>query len=432
MIAEAAHDTPTPSTVDRTGRSIPRSRQTGRRPFPWLEAMATLCFAGLIGFNIWWYRYDTRPVADIKTIDAMLTRGQYAQAEAALRVRVRRSPQDGESRMLLARALGAQNDLQGCALQLHMVPFWWPTKSEAVFREGQAYLMADRAKDAEACWLAVIKDDPLHPSSPDIMQTTSQLLLGLYATENRWDDAAEILWETYERSSPADQLSLLGMRVKSELERLAPEATITQLERYVAADPTDWEALRALAQAELALGRREDADRDCQACLTARPDDSRAWRDYIRMLYDLGDQDTWAALLVKVPPAADCESEIWRFRGLLKEKAGDWTGAGEAYRMALHLNPYVMASHYRLALVEERLGRRESAGEHRKKADQLRDARDELRAAFNDVASAQKARETQAPANPDLPASLRRLALICETLGWARLAEACDKVADSS
>jgi hypothetical protein len=150
------------------------------------------------------------------------------------------------------------------------------------------------------------------------------------------------------------------------------------------------------------------------------------------MLYDLGDQDTWAALLVKVPPATESESEIWRFRGLLKEKTGDWTGAGEAYRMALHLNPYVVASHYRLAMVEERLGQRASAGEHRKKADQLRDARGELRTAFNDVASAEKARETQTPANPDLPTSLRHLVSICETLGWARLAEACNKVADSS
>ena len=104
--------------------------------------------------------------------------------------------------------------------------------------------MADRARNAETCWLAVIKDDPLHPSPPDITQAASHQLLGLYATENRRDDAAEVIWETYERTSPADHLALLGMRVKNELERLAPEATIGRLERYVAADRTDWKALR--------------------------------------------------------------------------------------------------------------------------------------------------------------------------------------------
>jgi len=432
MIAEAAHDIPTTSTVERIGRPISRSNQTGRRHFSWLAAMALLCSAALIGFNIWWYRQDTRPIADIKTIDAMLTLGQYGQAEAALRDRLRRSPQDGESRMLLARALGAQDDLQGCALQLHMVPFWWPTKAEAVFREGQAYLMAGRARDAEACWLAVIKDDPLHPSPPDIMHTASQQLLELYATENRWDDAAEILWETYERTSPADHLSLLGMRVKSELERLAPEATIGQIERYVAADPTDWEALRALARAELALGRKEDANRDFQACLARRPDDPRVWRDYLGMLYDMGDQDAWTALLSKVPPSAESEPEIWRFRGLLKEKTGDWAGAAQDYRMALKRNPYVMASHYRLAIVEERLGHRDLAVEHRKKADHLREARSELRLAFRKLITADEARENHKASNPDLPTSMRRLAAVCESLGWARLAEAWYKLADST
>ena len=84
------------------------------------------------------------------------------------------------------------------------------------------------------------------------------------------------------------------MRVKSELERLAPEATIGRLQRYVAADRTDWEALRGGSRAELALGRKEDADRDFQACLAGRPDDPRVWRDYLGMLYDLGNQDAWA------------------------------------------------------------------------------------------------------------------------------------------
>ena len=206
--------------------------------------MAMLLCIALIGFNAWWYWRDARPAPDIKTIEALMSREQYIQAESALRERLRRSRQDGEARLLLARTLAARGDTQGCALQLREIPYWWPTKAEALFHEGQAYLMADRAKDAETCWLAVIKDNPLHPSPPDITQAASHQLLGLYATENRRDDAAEVIWETYERTRPADHLALLGMRVKSELERLAPEATIGQLERYVAADRTDWEALR--------------------------------------------------------------------------------------------------------------------------------------------------------------------------------------------
>jgi tetratricopeptide (TPR) repeat protein len=309
MITEAPHDTPTTCTTSQMDRSSPRSDQ-GRRRLPWPALMAMLLCVALIGFNTWWYWRDARPAPDIKTIEALMSREQYIQAESALRERLRRSRQDGDARLLLARTLAARGDTQGCALQLREIPYWWPTKAEALFPEGQAYLMADRAKNAETCWLAVIKDDPLHPSPPDITQAASHQLLGLYATENRRDDAAEVIWETYERTSPADHLALLGMRVKNELERLAPEATIGRLEHYVAADRTDWEALRALARAELALGRKEGADRDFQACLAGRPDDPRVWRDYLSMLYDLGNQDAWTALLAKVSPSTESESEI--------------------------------------------------------------------------------------------------------------------------
>jgi tetratricopeptide (TPR) repeat protein len=432
MITEAPRDSPTIFTADQTDRLDPPSDQHYRRRLPWLRLLVMLSSVALISFNIWWYWYDSRPVPDIMTIEALLSREQYVQAEAALHERLRRSRQDGEARSLLARTLAAQGDMQGCIVQLREIPYWWPAKAEALFHEGQACLMTDRAKDAETCWLAVIKDDPLHPSPPDIIQTASRQLLGLYATENRWDAAAAIIWEAYDRANPADQLSLLGMRVKSELERLAPETTIGQIKRYVAADPTDWEALRALARAELALGREEDANRDFQACLAGRPDDPRVWRDYLGMLYDLGDQDAWTTLLVKVPPSAESESEIWRFRGLLKEKTGDWAGAAQDYHIALNHNPYLMASHYRLAMVEERLGHNDVALEHRKKADQLREAKSELRVAFGELITAEEASENQKASNPDLPASMRRLASVCEILGWARLAEAWYKLADSS
>lgn len=387
---------------------------------------------GLLAFNAWWYWRDTTPLADLGVINAWIAQEQFAQAEPALRECLRRSPHDGEARIMLAKVLAAQGDLRGCARQLHEVPFWWPTKAEAIFREGQAYLMANRAKDAEICWRAIEQEDPLHPPASEILSDVSLQLLGLYAMENRPEDAAVVLWNAYEHAKPVDHLSLLSMRVRSELERLAPEATIIQLARYVAADPSDWEALRALARAELALNRKEEAQRHFQACLEAAPDNPRVWRDYLSMLHDTGDQETFAAMLTKVPPTAESASDIWRFRGLLKENAGDLPEAAQEYRTALKHNPYAMASHYRLATVEQRLGHRESAAEHRKKADQLRNARGELQAAFENVLAADLAQQKQTSVDPDLQTSISRLASVCETLGWARLAQAWNKLAESS
>ena len=388
--------------------------------------------SGLLVFNGWWYWRDTRPLADLKTIGTWMGREQFAEAELALREHIRRSPHDGEARTMLAKVLAAQGDLQGCSRQLSKVPYWWPAKAEALFREGQAYLMADRAKDAETCWQTIIQEDPLHPTPPDILRNVSLQLLGLYATENRWEDAALVVWNAYEHTGPADHISLLSMRVRSELERLAPVATISILERYVAGDPTDWEALRALARAELALNRKEEAGRHFQACLEGDPNNPRVWRDYLGMLHDTGDQEALAAVLATVPLVAESEPAIWRFRGFLKEKSGDWVGAAQDYGRALEGNPYVMALHYRLAMVEERLGHRESAAEHRKKADQLRNAQGELRTAFNNLVTAEQARETHTASTPDLPTAMRQLAAVCEIMGWARLAEAWNKLAESS
>jgi tetratricopeptide (TPR) repeat protein len=394
-----------------------------------MKAVTVLLALGLLAFDAWWYWRDARPVADLKTIGSWIAHEQYARAEPALRERLRRAPHDGEARMLLAKAEAGRGDLLGCARQLHEVPFWWPTKPEALFREGQAYLMIDRAKDAEAAWLAVVEDDPLHPRPAGTFHDASMELLKLYSTEDRWEDAYVVLWGAYEQASPVDHPSLLSMRLRSEMERVAHAEAIVRLERYVAADPTDWEALRALARAELALGRPAEAARHFQDCLKGQPENPRVWRDYLTMLHERGDPEALTAALDQVPRAAESEPEIWKLRGLMKEKAGDWSGAAEDYRQALERNPFVTSCHYRLAMVEERLGHREAAAEHRRQAEDLRKAREQLRPAFDDVVTALGQR---GPGGPTLKASIRRLASVCAALGWSRLAEAWNKVADSS
>ncbi len=130
--------------------------------------------AGLVGFNAWWYRRDTRPLADPRTIDGWIKRGDYARAESALREQLRRAPHEGPARMTLARILAARGDLLGCARELEQVPYWSPQRAEALFRSGQAYLTADRARDAEAKLLAVLDDDPLHPPTPACTTTPAR------------------------------------------------------------------------------------------------------------------------------------------------------------------------------------------------------------------------------------------------------------------
>jgi tetratricopeptide (TPR) repeat protein len=382
----------------------------------------------LAGFNAWWYWRDHRPVPDLETVAVWMSRQQYAQAELALRERLRRSPIDGEARIDLARVLAARNDLLGCARQLHQVPSWWPTKNEALYREGSVSMMLGRAKDAEAAWQAVVRDDPLHPGPPDIMHDATYGLLELYATEDRWEDAHVVLWRAYDEAALEDRPQLLAWRLRSELERVAPLETVPILRRYVAAVPDDWEALRSLARAELALGRKDVAERHFQACMKARPDDPRVWRDYLTMLHEQGEWDAFSALLARAPRAVESEPEIWKFRGMMCEKNGNIDGAAENYRQAIERNPNVLEYHYRLAVADERLGQRAEAAEHRKRTQQLREASAQLPKAYHDFLDAQAQRST---GGPDLATSIKQLASICETLGFARAAEGWNRLLDA-
>jgi Flp pilus assembly protein TadD len=429
-------------TTDRVAATLPVSRApdapTGqtyrgcepaarRRALLFRTIPVTAALLGGIAYGVVrWFRHDTRPVADLRTIETWIENREFGRAEKELHKHVRLAPHDTSPRMMLARVLAAQGDLAGCTRELHQVPTVWPRKAEGLYREGQAYLLMNRARDAEAALLAVIDAAPLHPVDPAVFHDASQELLSLYATEDRWDDAHVILWKLYDRATPAYRPTLLAMRIHSELERVAPSESVKLLSRYVAADPTDWQARRALANAELALGQHTEALRDIRECLKNRHDDPRVWRDYLNMLELLGETETLSAVLAQVPAIAETEPDLWILRGEARERAGEWAAAASHFRRALELKPNLPGAHYRLAIIERRLGNSSQAAAHRARWQEMLEARSELHDAFNAYVDAQR---RLADDSPELVASLQRLAWICRTLGWLRAAEGWSRLA---
>ena len=418
---------------DRGGPVLPAGRAnlgpepaSQRRASPLWALLLTGLILGGIAFKNWKNWLDIRPVADLRSIEIWIRNQQYASAREELLKHLRRAPHHGAARIMLARVLAATGDLAGCTRELHQVPSRSPQKAEALYREGQAHLQINRARNAEAAWLAVIDADPLHQVDPAVFHDASQELLSLYATEDRWDDAHVILWKVYDRATPAYRPTVLAMRIKSELERIAPTESVKVLRRYVAADPEDWEARRSLAKVEAALGQHFEAVRDMRDCLNARPEDPRVWRDYVSMLQSLGELDAFNAILTRAPALAETEPDIWIFRGEAGERAGDWASAAAHYRQALALNPDLHNAHYRLANLEARLGHSVEAAVHRKRWRELSEARGELRQAFDVYVDAQHRLPND---SPELLESLRRLASICQTLGWSRDAEAWSQLA---
>jgi tetratricopeptide (TPR) repeat protein len=150
------------------------------------------------------------------------------------------------------------------------------------------------------------------------------------------------------------------------------------------------------------------------------------------MLQTLGEQDAVKAALARLPRSADTEPESWMVRGQIKEGQGDVAGAAADYRQALELNPNLLNGHYRLTRLETRLGHPERAAAHRKRWDELREARVQLRQAdarYRAAVHAASAPEASPAARAELREAARRLGSVCEALGWTRAVAACNQIA---
>jgi tetratricopeptide (TPR) repeat protein len=252
--------------------------------------------------------------------------------------------------------------------------------------------------------------------------------LKLYAIEDRWEDAYPVIWSAYDRASGTqERLYWLTMRTRAELERVSPKESIIELRRYVAADSSDCDALHALALAEIALGQRAEGQRRLEDCLKLRPDYLRAWRSSLAAFLEEGDLERFLATLRVPPPSADNDPETWFNRGVASEKAGDWRMATSHFQKAIDLNPFLNKYHYRLGTAQDRLGLRDAAIASRKKSTEIAEARGRFQGAyaafFESVRSKEQPKITPA-------AAAGRLAAICETLGWARAAQAWNRQAD--
>jgi tetratricopeptide (TPR) repeat protein len=374
----------------------------------------------LVVLNAWWLWGD-RATPGMKAIGGLIARGRLDEAERALEWRLRWSSGDGEARMELARLLIKRGDYLAGARQLHEVPFWWPGRGEASFLEGQSFKRADRAREAEAAWKACIADDPLHPLPSRMFHGSAKDLVTLYLLEGRLDEARQILWRAYDEATPEEKPGVLATRVRLELERIDHAEAVGRLREYLAADPDDHDARRALAIEEHATGDEASADRDLDVCLRNRPDDPLAWRARLEILKDRGDVTAFHEAIGRLPGTTGDDPKIWVHRGMDREREGDKPGALEAFRRSVKLAPNDAEALYKLGMAELALGLAAPGREHVAGSRQLHRAYEALRDGYQTFLE-------QAGRNPRDEAGYRsaveRLATTCRTLGWPREADA--------
>jgi Flp pilus assembly protein TadD len=419
-------------TTDAMTKSSPAAKPAAVRDAPvkvhWrtLRVLARVLVVVLLGLNAWWYWRDHRPVTDLASVSAWLDRGRAKEAEAVLEERLRRSPHDGDALALLARAQAARGDLLACARTLHAVPFWWPNKGKLLFMEGQAFKLNGRMADAELAWKELTAFDPMHPMTDSFVSKAVLELMEVYALEERWAEAHRLIWRAYDAAEPEGRPRYLVMRMRTELERIMPAASVVKLRRFVEAQPEDWEARRALAHAEYALGHIAEAAAFLAQCLRERPNDPRGWSERLRVLHEEGDIDRLRFTLARIPAEVADDPEVMLYRGQILERDGDWAGALAAYRRLTTLQPNNVTFVYRRAMVEARLGHAEEARRHHQRSGTTRSARAELPAAFNAYLDAGRG---DAPKSKALAAAARRLVAICDALGWERESKAWTELA---
>lgn len=411
---EPRHPPADPVRAARASR--PRSGRAGR----WLFRLFVL---GVLVANGWWYVRNTRPLPDLREIQSWVARGDYERSDPALREHLRRSPHHDEARMLLARSLAAREDFLACAEELHEVPFWSPRKAEALFLEGSSYIRVHRAREAEAAWRACIVDDPLHPVPWDYLKGGVESLIELYALEQRWEEAHEVVWRMYDEVEPYDRENVLIMRLRMEVERIESETAAVQLRAYLDADPGNVPARRALARYEQALGNGEEALRQFRICLEISPESPDVWSDYLQLLKDRGDLDALAAAVASLPEAAGSTASAWEVRGLLHESAGDYEQAAEAYRKSVELEPNESETRYRLGLALGRLGRRDEGRVELDRSKAIQQVRATLLDHFQDFHAATA---PNTPRGEEFRQAARILADDCRTLGITRVADELD------
>jgi tetratricopeptide (TPR) repeat protein len=403
-----------------------RWRRTGARSWPLTFIRGRwILLLGLIGLNAYWSWLATRPLTDLAVIERWVDQKRLDEAQHALERRLEYSPNDGDSHALLAQVFRQRNDMLACARELQRIPFWWPTKGKWLIMEAAALKQIDRMREAENAWQAIVRVDPMHPVDKRFVMTAVTELMELFALESRSSEAAKLVWSEYDRGDNAhDQEALLVVRMRTELERIEPAVAAAKLKKFLAADPEDWEARRALAKAEAALVNPAEARGLLETCLSKRPNDHRVWTDYLALLTDLNELDGLRRSIAQIPPSIADDPSFFKFRALLAERDRNWDEAARLYERLTRLRPWERENLYRMALVETRLGRSAQAHEHRQRSEAMRAARVELNDAFQQVLDV---RRLDSPSS-EVKSAIDRLARVCRALGWTRDADAWERL----
>jgi protein O-GlcNAc transferase len=315
--------------------------------------------------------------------EQLLSRGDFAGAEAELRLAVRDAPGSASAHAGLALALLSLDRAPEAVQEARRAVELDSSDMHAAFVYGLALNRGGRPAQAAKVFGGIVSRQP-GKSAP--------LLALAMAYAGSEDPRAARTFEEVLRLSPRDPQVRVqyatylwergndeeGNRVMEEALSLAPEESmlavvygqrlvaenrfldaIRVLQGAVRKDPRNARALWVLGNAQWEAGRVEDATRSLEAAAAANPKSVFA-------LFDLGRLLVWRGLSKEAIPRLEDAArlhpgspEILLELGRARDAAGDAGSAEEAYRKAIALAPDLSGTHFALGKLLLREGRRD-------------------------------------------------------------------------
>jgi predicted Zn-dependent protease len=287
--------------------------------------------------------------------------------------------------------------------------------------EARACLALGRAFQSEQALLRAVAADPENLES-------WQLLLQILRVEDRTLDASQSGWKAYASVRPESRPAVLKELTLGLLAELPDDDVRRTLRRWIDADKNDLDARIALFERIAAQPRAGDPDRDTltaelEAIVAEHPDHVAARQALVTALADAGEPRRGRAILDAWPATAR-DSRYWRLLGRFSlEYDNRPAEAATAFRRVLEDSPQDWRSWYRLARALRALGRDEESRQAAETVRRIRGALDPLQL---------RPLLDESLRHLDDPASLEKLAALCNRAGIARLGDAWQREAQSA
>jgi tetratricopeptide (TPR) repeat protein len=285
--------------------------------------------------------------------------------------------------------------------------------ARSLLEEARASLALNRAAQAERALVRAVEAGPADPA-PWLLR------LGLLHVENRILEAQQVGWEAYSAVSPTAKRDILRALTLALLTEPPDDSARDQLDRWIAADPADMDAVVALLSRIAAQPRAGDPDRGARiakltSLLDGNPKHLPAREALVVALADAGELGRGRELL-DAWPAEMRDARYYRL-------AGRWdldyehqpAQAVRAFRRALMDQPHDWRTHYRLSRALSTLGKVDEARREAETVARLREALEPENLGHRLVADFDHLED---------PQSRLDLGALCATVGLDRLAEA--------